>query len=74
MSTQELRDLSQDTFVEVFDLSQLKVVKSRPLNMSPPQLHDEEIDQAGEDSPDAALVFLREEDWEKISIWLTSST
>ncbi|KAG2249049.1 hypothetical protein Bca52824_088677 [Brassica carinata] len=54
----ELRELSQDKFVEGFDLSQVKVKNSRPFNISPPQLHDEEIDRAGEDSPDAALVPL----------------
>ncbi|XP_048603658.1 uncharacterized protein LOC125581746 [Brassica napus] len=37
------------------------------------KLHDEEIDRAGEDSPDAALVYLREEDWEKVSTWLAKS-
>ncbi|KAF8080892.1 hypothetical protein N665_0917s0008 [Sinapis alba] len=68
LSTQEMRDLSQDTFVEGFDLSQVKVensMKSSHFNTSPPHLHDEQIHRAGEDSKDAALVFLREEDWEK---------
>uniref|UniRef100_A0A0D3APP6 Ubiquitin-like protease family profile domain-containing protein n=1 Tax=Brassica oleracea var. oleracea TaxID=109376 RepID=A0A0D3APP6_BRAOL len=77
LSTQDLRDLSQDTFVEGFDLWQVKVEtsrKSRPLTMSPLQLHDEQIDRTKEDSPDAALVFFREEDWEKVRTWSTSST
>ncbi|KAG5409187.1 hypothetical protein IGI04_005506, partial [Brassica rapa subsp. trilocularis] len=65
LSTQELRELSQDTFVDGFDLSQVKVENSKPFNMSPPKLNDEEIDRAGEASADAALVYLRKEDWEK---------
>ncbi|XP_022560919.2 uncharacterized protein LOC106405519 isoform X2 [Brassica napus] len=68
-----IKELSQDTFVEGFDPSQVKFENSRPFDMSPPQLHDEEIDRAGEDSPDAALVYLREEDWEKVSTWLAKS-
>ncbi|KAF3584698.1 hypothetical protein F2Q69_00027802 [Brassica cretica] len=76
LSIQDLRDLSQDTFVEGFNLSKVKVEtsrKSRPLNMSPLQLHDEQIDQTKEDSPDAALVFFREEEWGKVRTWSTSS-
>ncbi|KAF8105773.1 hypothetical protein N665_0156s0027 [Sinapis alba] len=42
--------------------------------MSPPHLHDKKIDQAGEDSPDAVLVYLREADWKKVRNWSTSST
>ena len=60
-----MRDLSQDTFVEGFGLSQVKVensMKSRPFNMSTPPLDDEQIDRAGEAAPNAALVFLCEED------------
>ncbi|KAG2294010.1 hypothetical protein Bca52824_040679 [Brassica carinata] len=77
LSTQDLRDLSQATFVEGFDLSQVKVEtsrKSKPLNMAPLQWNDEQIDRTKEDSPDAALVFFREEDWEKVRTWPTSST
>ncbi|KAL0658167.1 hypothetical protein Bca4012_078752 [Brassica carinata] len=77
LSTQDLRDLSQATFVEGFDLSQVKVEtssKSKPLNMAPLQWNDEQIDRTKEDSPDAALVFFREEDWEKVRTWSTSST
>ncbi|KAG2246820.1 hypothetical protein Bca52824_086448 [Brassica carinata] len=77
LSTQDLRDLSQATFVEGFDLSQVKVEtssKSKPLKMAPLQWNDEQIDRTKEDSPDAALGFFREEDWEKVRIWLTSST
>ncbi|KAG5379464.1 hypothetical protein IGI04_027306, partial [Brassica rapa subsp. trilocularis] len=73
LSTQELRELSQDTFVDGFDLSQVKVENSKPFNMSPPKLNDEEIDRAGEASADAALVYLRKEDWEKVSTWLIKS-
>ncbi|KAL0649708.1 hypothetical protein Bca4012_092399 [Brassica carinata] len=68
LSTQDLRDLSQATFVDGFDLSQVKVEtlsKSKPFNMAPLQWNDEEMDRTKEDSPDAALVFFREEDWEK---------
>ncbi|XP_022568534.2 uncharacterized protein LOC106363003 [Brassica napus] len=36
--------------------------------------NDEQIDRTKEDSPDAALVFFREEDWEKVRTWSTSST
>ncbi|WZZ58940.1 hypothetical protein YC2023_059047 [Brassica napus] len=53
LSTQDLRDLSQATFVD---------------------WNDEEMDRTKEDSPDAALVFFREEDWEKVRTWSTSST
>ncbi|XP_048623782.1 uncharacterized protein LOC106402189 [Brassica napus] len=77
LSTQDLRDLSQATFVEGFDLSQVKVEtssKSKPLNMAPLQWNDEQIDRTKEDSPDAALVFFREEDWEKVRTWSTFST
>ncbi|KAG5393525.1 hypothetical protein IGI04_023488 [Brassica rapa subsp. trilocularis] len=77
LSTQDLRDLSQATFVEGFHLSQVKVEtssKSKPFNMAPLQWNDEEIDRTKEDSPDAALVFFREEDWEKVRTWSTSST
>ncbi|KAG2255772.1 hypothetical protein Bca52824_075066 [Brassica carinata] len=77
LSTQDLRDLSQATFVEGFDLSQVKVEtssKSKPLKMAPLQWNDEQIDRTKEDSPDAALVFFREEDWEKVRTWSTSST
>jgi len=73
LSTQELRELSQDTYVDGFDLSQVKVENSKPFNMSPPKLNDEEIDRAGEASADAALVYLRKEDWEKVSTWLIKS-
>ncbi|KAG2291739.1 hypothetical protein Bca52824_038408 [Brassica carinata] len=69
LSTQDLRDLSQATFVEGFDLSQVKVEtssKSKPLNMAPLQCNDEQIDRTKKDPPDAALVFFREEDWEKV--------
>ncbi|KAG2268659.1 hypothetical protein Bca52824_063214 [Brassica carinata] len=59
------KELSQDTYVDGFDLSQVKVENSKPFNMSPPKLNDEEIDRAGEASADAALVYLRKEDWEK---------
>uniref|UniRef100_A0A0D3CL92 Ubiquitin-like protease family profile domain-containing protein n=1 Tax=Brassica oleracea var. oleracea TaxID=109376 RepID=A0A0D3CL92_BRAOL len=38
------------------------------------QWNDEQIDRTKEDSPDAALVFFREEDWEKVRTWSTSST
>ena len=72
-----MRDLSQVTFVEGFDLFQVKVEtssKSKPLNMAPLQWNDEQIDRTKEDSPDVALVFFREEDWEKVRIWSTSST
>ncbi|KAG2271520.1 hypothetical protein Bca52824_066075 [Brassica carinata] len=77
LSTQDLRDLSQATFVEGFDMSQVKVEtssKSKPLNMAPLQWNNEQIDRTKEDSPDAALVFFREEDWEKVKTWSTSST
>uniref|UniRef100_A0A0D3D5B7 Ubiquitin-like protease family profile domain-containing protein n=1 Tax=Brassica oleracea var. oleracea TaxID=109376 RepID=A0A0D3D5B7_BRAOL len=77
LSTQDLRDLSQDTYVEGFDLSQVKVEtsrKSKPLNMAPLLWNDEQLDQTKEDSPDAALVFFREEEWEKVRTWSTSST
>lgn len=77
LSTQDLRDLSQATFVDGFDLSQVKVEtlsKSKPFNMAPLQWNDEQIDRTKEDSPDAALVFFREEDWEKVRTWSTSST
>ncbi|WZZ54163.1 hypothetical protein YC2023_054270 [Brassica napus] len=77
LSTQDLRDLSQATFVDGFDLSQVKVEtlsKSKPFNMAPLQWNDEEMDRTKEDSPDAALVFFREEDWEKVRTWSTSST
>ncbi|XP_013680161.1 uncharacterized protein LOC106384797 [Brassica napus] len=77
LSTQDLRDLSQVTFVEGFDLFQVKVEtssKSKPLNMAPLQWNDEQIDRTKEDSPDAASVFFREEDWEKVRTWSTSST
>ncbi|KAG2277736.1 hypothetical protein Bca4012_041928 [Brassica carinata] len=77
LSTQNLRDLSQDTFVEGFDLSQVKVEtsrKSKPLNMAPLLWNDEQLDRTKEDSPDAALVFFREEEWEKVRTWSTSST
>ncbi|KAG2251694.1 hypothetical protein Bca52824_081830 [Brassica carinata] len=46
-------------------LKNVKVENSKPFNMSPPELNDEEIDRAGEASADAALVYLRKEDWEK---------
>ncbi|KAL0837130.1 hypothetical protein Bca101_089020 [Brassica carinata] len=45
LSTQDLRDLSQATFVEGFDLSQVKVEtssKSKPLKMAPLQWNDEQ--------------------------------
>lgn len=77
LSTQDLRDLSQATFVDGFDLSQVKAEtssKSKPFNMAPLQWNDEEMDRTKEDSPDAALVFFREEDWEKVRTWSTSST
>ncbi|KAG2291959.1 hypothetical protein Bca52824_038628 [Brassica carinata] len=48
--------------------------KSKPFNMAPLQWNDEEMDRTKEDSPDAALVFFREEDWEKVRTWSTSST
>ncbi|KAG2271396.1 hypothetical protein Bca52824_065951 [Brassica carinata] len=68
--TKRLADLSQVTFVEGFDLFQVKVEtssKSKPLNMAPLQWNDEQIDRTKEDSPDAAGVF-REEDWEKLEL------
>ncbi|WZZ03761.1 hypothetical protein YC2023_089682 [Brassica napus] len=77
LSTQDLRDLFQATFIDGFDLSQVKVEtssKSKPFNMAPLQWNDEEMDRTKEDSPDAALVFFREEDWEKVRTWSTSST
>ncbi|KAL0747514.1 hypothetical protein Bca101_029516 [Brassica carinata] len=77
LSTQDLRDLSQATFVEGFDRSQVKVEtssKSKPLNIAPLQWNDEQIDRTKEDSPDAALVFFGEQDWEKVRTWSTSST
>ncbi|KAG2270511.1 hypothetical protein Bca4012_072703 [Brassica carinata] len=77
LSTQDLRDLSQATFVDGFDLSQVKVEtssKSKPFNMAPLQWNDEQIDRTKEDSPDAALVFFREKDWEKVRTLSTSST
>ncbi|KAG2270159.1 hypothetical protein Bca52824_064714 [Brassica carinata] len=77
LSTQDLRDLSPDTFVEGFDLSQVKVEtsrKSKPLNMAPLLWNDEQLDRTKEDSPDAALVFFREEEREKVRTWSTSST
>lgn len=69
-------NLSQATFVDGFDLSQVKVEKSkksRSSNKSLPLLNDEHINRAGEDSPDAVLVYIREEDWQKIRAWSTSS-
>ncbi|KAF3540336.1 hypothetical protein F2Q69_00023989 [Brassica cretica] len=42
--------------------------------MAPLLWNDEQLDQTKEDSPDAALVFFREEEWEKIRTWSTSST
>uniref|UniRef100_A0A0D3CFL0 DUF1985 domain-containing protein n=1 Tax=Brassica oleracea var. oleracea TaxID=109376 RepID=A0A0D3CFL0_BRAOL len=77
LSTQDLRDLSQATFVDGFDRSQVKVEtssKSKPFNMAPLQWNDEQIDRTKEDSPDAALVFFREKDWEKVRTLSTSST
>ncbi|XP_048628426.1 uncharacterized protein LOC106377628 [Brassica napus] len=58
LSTQDLRDLSQATFAEDGSTA----------------VDDEQIDRTKEDSPDAALVFFREEDWEKFRTWSTSST
>ncbi|KAL0732834.1 hypothetical protein Bca4012_009044 [Brassica carinata] len=66
LSTQDVFDLQQDPFVDGFDLSQVKVensTKSRPVDMSIPHLLDDTKD--AETAPDAALVFLGEEDWEK---------
>ncbi|KAL0898509.1 hypothetical protein Bca101_082470 [Brassica carinata] len=76
LSTQDVRDLSQATFVDDFDLSQVKVEnlkKSRPFNMSTRHLVDDTRGTAAETAPDAALVFLGEEDWEKVTEWSTSS-
>ncbi|KAJ4876066.1 Uncharacterized protein Rs2_41084 [Raphanus sativus] len=67
-------DLQQDAFVDGFDLSQVKVensTKSRPVHMSIPHLRDDTRDE--ETAPDAALVFVGEGDWEKVTKWSTSS-
>ncbi|KAG2305250.1 hypothetical protein Bca52824_033901 [Brassica carinata] len=75
LSTQDVFDLQQDPFVDGFDLSQVKVensTKSRPVDMSIPHLLDDTKD--AETAPDAALVFLGEEDWEKVTKWSSSST
>ncbi|KAL0712738.1 hypothetical protein Bca4012_019716 [Brassica carinata] len=76
LSTQDVRDLSQATFVDDFDLSQVKVEntrKSRPFDMSTRHLVDDTRGAAAETGPDAALVILAEEDWEKVTKWSTSS-
>lgn len=59
-------ELQQDAFVDGFDLSQVKVensTKSRPVDMYIPHLRDDTRD--AETAPDAALVFVGEEDWGK---------
>ncbi|CAH8387116.1 unnamed protein product [Eruca vesicaria subsp. sativa] len=59
LSTQDMNKLSQDTFVDGFDPSQVKVEKvekqskTRAKKTSTPQLRDELIRRAGEGSPDA---------------------
>ncbi|KAL0732836.1 hypothetical protein Bca4012_009046 [Brassica carinata] len=75
LSTQDVFDLQQDPLVDGFDLSQVKVensTKSRPVDMSIPHLLDDTKD--AETAPDAALVFLGDEDWEKVTKWSSSST
>ncbi|CAH8358072.1 unnamed protein product [Eruca vesicaria subsp. sativa] len=78
LSTQDMNKLSQDTFVDGFDPSQVKVEKlekqskSRAKKTSTPQLRDELIRRAGEGSPDAPLVYIRESDWEKTATDWTS--
>ncbi|KAF3584700.1 hypothetical protein F2Q69_00027804 [Brassica cretica] len=42
--------------------------------MAPLLWNDEQLDRTKEDSPDAALMFFREEEWEKVRTWSTSST
>ncbi|KAJ4906162.1 hypothetical protein Rs2_09820 [Raphanus sativus] len=77
LNTQDLGDLPQSTFVDGFDLSQVKVEKSsqaRALGKSIPHLVDETRGTAAETAPDAALVFLGEEDWAKVTKWSTSPT
>ncbi|CAH8363225.1 unnamed protein product [Eruca vesicaria subsp. sativa] len=77
LSTQDMENLSQDTFVHGFDLSQVKVEKprkSRSRKTSTLNLRDEQIHRTGEASPDAALVYIREEDWEKVRNWSTYAT
>ncbi|CAH8389868.1 unnamed protein product [Eruca vesicaria subsp. sativa] len=75
-----MNKLSQDTFVDGFDPSQVKVEKvekkskTRAKKTSTPQLRDELIRRAGERSPDAPLVYIRESDWEKVRSWSTSPT
>ncbi|KAG2269015.1 hypothetical protein Bca52824_063570 [Brassica carinata] len=70
LSTQDLRDLSQATFVDGFDLSQVKVEalsKSKPFNMAPLQWNDEKWIEPKK-TRRCALVFFREEDWEKLEL------
>ncbi|KAG2323054.1 hypothetical protein Bca52824_016267 [Brassica carinata] len=77
LSTQDVGDLSQATFVDSFDLSQVKVEnprKSRPFYMCTRHLVNETKNAATATAPDAALVFLCEEDWEKVRKWSTYST
>ncbi|KAJ4873969.1 hypothetical protein Rs2_44268 [Raphanus sativus] len=75
LSTQDMFELQQDAFVDGFDLSQVQVensTKSRPVDMSIPHLRDDTRD--AETNPDAALVFVGEEDWENVTKWSPSST
>ncbi|CAH8337602.1 unnamed protein product [Eruca vesicaria subsp. sativa] len=81
MSTQDylqscFPDLSQDTFVEVFDPSQPKT--DDPLALSSPgtsekihvrELNDYQIARAGENDPDAQLVYVDPENFERLQEW-----
>ncbi|CAH8357561.1 unnamed protein product [Eruca vesicaria subsp. sativa] len=73
MSTQDylqssFPDLSQDTFVEGFDPSQPKTDDPGTAQKIPwPELNDRQIDRAHE--PDAPLVYVSEEDFDKMTNW-----
>ncbi|CAH8380381.1 unnamed protein product, partial [Eruca vesicaria subsp. sativa] len=86
MSTQEfmencLKDLSEEMVFNGFDLSQLKAKDSlewleppTSLKITAPRLDDRKIKQAGKDDPDSCLVFVREEDFQKMNDWTNTNT
>ncbi|CAH8390930.1 unnamed protein product [Eruca vesicaria subsp. sativa] len=73
MSTQDylqssFPDLSHDTFVEGFDPSQPKTDDPGTAHKIPwPELNDRQIDRAHE--PDAPLVYVSDEDFDKMTNW-----